>query len=255
VLVSDPTLSMLTRASSWTVNIVAFEEGEEAKIQANLCDIVACKGNTALGVLLAGPLETKTHFTELANLDGLAGNTRIELSGTHNLTNATGKLAFSAKATFGHRRFEFVNASDLSENESSRGVWSVEAGPSLKWTSTMVTAGYRYESSYKAPEAQNVCTPASFGPVGTEVCSEVIVGGPTHKTKNLVEAEMGMSIRQVAAFRLTAAYDFTNQVTAFDLPIYVIPNASGALGGGVSLGYRSDTKQITASLFVSAFKL
>ena len=55
--------------------------------------------------------------------------------------------------------------------------------------------------------------------------------------------------------RLTVSHDVRRGVTGIDLPVWVVRNAAGGLAGGIRFGYRTDARQLTASLFVSEFKL
>ncbi|HYJ80053.1 MAG TPA: hypothetical protein VEW03_10650 [Longimicrobiaceae bacterium] len=257
VLVSDPSLSRVSRTSAWTLNVVAFEEGEEARIQANLCDmgLNVCAGESALSLLLAGPLDKDTHFSELADLNGFAGNTRLELSYANNLTDQTGAPGFSGRVSIGQRNFDFLDPATLAPSAEEHAVWGLEGGMGAKWPNRSILASYRYEDSYGAPDAQDICRPASFGPAGTQVCGEAVVGAPTNTTKHVLQLEAAQVFARSGAVRLTVAHDLESDVTAVNIPIYVIPDTKGALGGGLSLGYRSDTGRITASFFVSVFKL
>jgi hypothetical protein len=57
------------------------------------------------------------------------------------------------------------------------------------------------------------------------------------------------------AARVIVSQDLAHGVTGIDMPVWVVPDAKGGPAGGLRFGYRTDTKRVTVSLFVSAFKL
>ncbi len=254
-LVLDPSLSGSMRSSSWAFSVVAQEAGKEARLQANLCDVVACGGRSAIDLLLAGPIDERTRLSELATLEGLAGTARLEGGWTHNLTNATGEPSFDLRGVLGHPHFAYRSIPSLADNAVDRTVYSMRIGMGVKRPDRAIQAGLRYENGYYARPSQNVCQPANFGVGGTETCTDIIVGAPRRKLATVADVEIRKSIGGVAGVRLTLSRDFRNRVTGIDLPIYVVPNVSGALSGGARLGYRSDTRHLGVGLFVSAFKL
>jgi hypothetical protein len=243
------------RSSSWTATIDASQTDKEGKIQANLCDIVPdCKGS-ALDLTISGPLTANSDFTELADLDGLRGSVRADLGGVYNLANAVGSPSFTARVGLARHHFDYREPATLTEASQGRTGTSFSAGAALKLVNVAGRLAYRRESSYRGAREQQVCVPATFGPTGTTTCSNMVVGGPAHATKDVVEGEIRGSWEGAGAIRLHVAHDFTSSTTGVDLPVYVIPNVSGSLAGGVRLGYRTDTKRWSAAMFVGAFKL
>ena len=109
--------------------------------------------------------------------------------------------------------------------------------------------------AYKAQAAQNVCSAAGFGPSGTQACSVFSVGAPSREDKSVFSVEYARSVAGTGAARLAISYDASSAVTGIDLPVYVFTDIKGGLSGGVRFGYRSDTRRVSASLFVSEFKL
>ncbi len=254
VLLFTPSLPSAARASSWSVQLVAFEEGKEAKFQANLCDVITRCKTSAVDLTIAGPVDSKTHFTDLADLDGLVGNARVEIGGTTKLADKNKETNFTGRVTFSYPRFEFNSRSTLQDTAYNRSMVSIVAGLVHKGARSLVSASYRYESAYKPGAEINICTPAGFGPPGTTTCTSMVVSEPKYKNKNAAEVQLAYSW-EFAAVRLTVAHDFTNGTTGFDAPIHLIPNIEGHLSGGVRLGYHSDQKRVKAGLFVNGFKL
>jgi hypothetical protein len=255
VLMFDPSLSALARSSSWTASVVPLGSSKEARVQANLCDVALwfCRAQDASSVMLAGPLNSGDDFTELANLDGLVGSARVQFSYTTSAT-AVGS-AYSIAATFAQPSFAYRDSLTLGKHSVDHAAYAVEIGDGYRWASSAIHAAMRWEQSYRAQTAQNVCTPASFGPAGTTTCSSLVVGAPSSSVKAVASVSGARSIGGSGAVRLTLSHDLRHGVTGIDLPVWVVRNAAGGLAGGVRFGYRTDARQLTASLFVSEFKL
>jgi hypothetical protein len=255
VLMFDPSLSALARSSSWTASVVPLGSSKEARVQANVCDIAVwfCRKQDASSLMFAGPLNSGDDFTELANLDGLVGSARAQLSYTTSAT-AVG-AAYSVTATFSEPSFAYRDSLTLGRRSVDHAAYAIEVGDGYRWSSAALHAAVRWEQSYRAQTAQNVCTPASFGPVGTTTCSSIVLGAPSSAVKTVASVSGAWSIGGNGAVRLTLSHDLQHGVTGIDMPVWVVRNAAGGLAGGVRFGYRTDARQLTASLFVSEFKL
>jgi hypothetical protein len=254
-LVFDPALSALARSSAWSATVVPLGSSKEARVQANLCDLVGaiCAGAQAGSLMFAGPLNTGDDFTELADLDGLVGSARVQASFTTNSTRAGAYQSFSA--TFSQPSFAYRDSTTLGRRSVDHAVYSVEAGSGYRWAAAALQGALRWEHGYRARTAQNVCTVASFGPPGSTTCSSIVVGAPADTGRTVASVSGAWSIGGNASARLTISYDVTHSVTGIDLPVWVVRNAAGGLAGGVRFGYRTDARQVTAALFVSEFKL
>jgi len=255
VLMLDPSLSALARSSSWTASVVPLGGSKEARVQANLCDIAGafCRRQDASSLMLAGPLNSGDDFTELANLDGLVGSARVQFSYTTSAT-AVG-TAYSITATFSEPGFAYRDTLTLARRSVDHAAYAIEVGDGYRWTSSALHAAVRWEQSYRARSAQNVCTPASFGPAGTTTCANLVMGAPSSSVKTVASVSGAWSIGGNGAVRLTLSHDVQHGVTGIDLPVWVVRNAAGGLAAGVRFGYRTDARQLTASLFVSEFKM
>ncbi len=255
VLLFDPSLSALVRSSTWTASVVPLGSSKEARVQANLCDLADafCRKQDVSSLMLAGPLNSGDDFTELANLDGLVGSARVQLSYTTAAT-ALGST-YSLSAMFSEPSFAYRDSLTLGKKSVDHAAYSIEGGGGYRWSAASVGAAVRWEQSFRAQTAQNVCTPASFGPAGTVACSNIVVGAPSSSAKTVASVSAAWSIGGNGAARLTIAHDARHGVTGIDLPVWVVRNAAGGLAGGIRFGYRTDARQLTASLFVSEFKL
>lgn len=254
-LVFDPSLAALARSSAWTASVVPAGPTKEARVQANLCDIadVICGRKGAASLMFAGPLNTGDDFTELADLDGLVGSARVQGSYTSNGTSV-GSF-YSVAGTFSQPSFAYRDSVALGKRSVDHAAYALEAGGGYRWSSVTLHAGMRWEQAYHAQTAQNVCTPASFGPAGTDTCGYIVLGAPSSAERAIASLSGAWSVGGNGAMRLTISHDVRSGVTGIDLPVWVMSNPAGGLAGGARFGYRTDSKQLSVALFVSEFKL
>jgi hypothetical protein len=254
-LVFDPSLAALARSSAWTASVVPAGPTKEARIQANLCDIAGaiCGARSAVGLTIAGPLNSGDDFSELADLDGLVGSARVQGSYTSNATSVGSFYALSA--TFSQPTFAYRDSAVLGRRSVDHTAYAIAAGSGYRWSSVTLQGAMRWEQAYRAQASQNVCSPASFGPDGTETCANLVIGEPASSERTIASLSAAWSIGGNGAARLTISHDLGHSITGVDLPVWVMANPAGGLAGGVRFGYRTDTKQVTVALFVSEFKL
>jgi hypothetical protein len=254
-LVFDPSLAASARSSAWTANVVHASPTTEARIQANLCDIAdaLCGAKGAASLMVAGPFNKDNKFTRLADLDGLVGTTRVQASYTSNATNVGSFYSFAG--TFGHPRFAYRDSVSLDRRSVEHATYAIETGAGRRWSSVSLYGGVRWEQAFHARTAHDVCTPAVFGPAGTESCASLVVGSPRGRERAVATFSGSWSIGGNAAARLTVAHDVRRGVTGVDIPVWLLQNPAGGLAGGVRLGYRTDSRAMTVALFVSQFKL
>jgi hypothetical protein len=254
-LVFDPSLAAPARSSAWTASVVRASPVTEARIQANLCDIAGaiCGERGASSLMLAGPFNSGNEFTRLADLDGLFGSARVQGSYT---SNATGAGAFySFTGTFSEPRFAYRDSTTLGRRSVEHAAYAIESGGGRRWSSVSLYGGVRWEQAYRARTSHNVCSPATFGPAGTETCADMVLGAPRSRERAVASVSGAWSIGGAGAARLTISHDIRRAITGIDLPVWLIANPAGGLAGGVRLGYRTDSRAMTVALFVSQFKL
>lgn len=254
-LVFDPSLTAFARSSAWTASVVPAGASKEARIQANLCDITGalCGAKGASSLMFAGPLNASDDFTELADLDGLIGSARVQASWTSNATSAGSFASFAG--TFSQPSYAYRDTAALGKRSVGHTAYAIEAGGGYRWASMTLNASMRWEQAYRAQASQNVCTPASFGPDGTEACANMVIGAPSDVARAVASVSGAWSIGGNGAARLTISQDLRHAVTGVDLPVWLVANAAGGLAGGIRFGYRTDSHQVTVGLFVSEFKL
>lgn len=254
-LVFDPSLVALARSSAWTASVVSSGGTKDGRVQANLCDLAAafCGARGASSVMFAGPFSKDDDFTELADLDGLVNSARVQASYTSNATSVGSYIAFSG--TFSQPSFAYRDTGSLATRSIGHTAYAIEGGAGYRWGSVALQGAVRWEQSYRARASQNVCTPASFGPSGTETCANMVLGAPYTSDRTVASVSGAWSIGGNGAARVTVSHDVRHGVTGVDLPVWVMTNPAGGLAGGVRFGYRTDSRQMTMALFVSEFKL
>ena len=254
-LVFDPSLAASARSSAWTANVVHASPVTEVRIQANVCDIAAtiCGAKGAASLMFAGPFNKNNEFTRLADLDGLVGTARVQVSYTSNATNVGSFYSFAG--TFSHPRFAWRDSVALERRSVEHSAYALETGGGRRWSSVSLYGGVRWEQAYHSRTAHDVCTPAAFGPSGTESCASLVIGAPWGRERAVATVSGAWSIGGNAAARLTISHDVRRAVTGIDLPVWLLQNPAGGLAGGVRLGYRTDAREMTVALFVSQFKL
>ena len=255
VLVFDPLSSAQMRASSWTFSVSGTGSAMEGKVQGNLCDVVRCSDQSALGLVLAGPIRDEAQFSEVGSLDALIGTARLEANWSNKLTDRTGMPTVTLGAALGQPRFKFRNPADLAPRTLDRAVFTLGIGIGKKWNDRSIHAEYRYEDARKARAPQNVCVPASFGSPGTLTCTNLVVGEPTRQLNSVALLNMKRAIGRVAGVGFRFAVDLRSRATGIDVPIYVLPDVEKGPLGGVRLGYRSETRNITLAFFLGGFTL
>lgn len=165
-----------------------------------------------------------------------------------------------AEASYGQAGFKYLDPESLEKAETTEYGNSVrlyvgllKLRPSrggLTRSDILVFAGYRREESYVAGEKTEFCTP--LGDAGAERCDSVVLGAPSRKEKDLAFLELrrfffgqlpiGVSPRLV--------YDFEEEVTAVELPVYFLTEAAGGLIGGVKVVWNSDSDEVSLGAFV-----
>ncbi len=255
MLTFDPSLVGFARRSAWTASVVPVGGSKEARLQVNVCDLREnfCKDSTAWAVTLAGPLNADDAFTKLADLNGLAGSARIEMSLTTPSRPNGWFVALSA--AYSQPSFSYRDSATLARHSVDHSAYAATAGVGHRWSRTALSGSFRVEQAYKSRASQSICAPAAFGPVGTESCSTVVLAPPSNAPAAIASMTFAWSLDASAAMHITLSRDIRNSVTGVDLPLWVVNDPAKGIGGGVRLGYTSDVKKLTVVFFVSTFKL
>ncbi|MFN0023748.1 MAG: hypothetical protein ACKVS5_07600 [Parvularculaceae bacterium] len=111
--------------------------------------------------------------------------------------------------------------------------------------------GARFESALEEAERAIICLPAVPGVAPT--CVSGSPAAPARKESVIAYAELrkAFSIGEFdfgVAPRVTR--NFKTDATGVSVPVYYVPGAGGGLTGGVAVGWRDDTKDVTVGIFI-----
>lgn len=254
MLLVDPSLERSSRASNWAVAMVAERGEKEAKLQLNVCDIV-CPEGSVLSVTLAGPVQKNSSSTTLLDFDGLVGTSRLEVDAAVGATGTEGGWTGSLKGRLGRGQFSYVDPTSLATQSDVRHPWSFAGSAGYRYeTIGVLRAGYGYQVSQRPQKPQELCVPLEPASPAT-VCNNTAIGAPTESRQGLLSFEVTSRLGKAAAIRMVWVQNRDTKTWLLDVPVYVIPDAEGALAGGVRLMHDFGEDESAVSLFVSLFKL
>jgi hypothetical protein len=211
--------------------------------------------NTGLGFEINTRLSTPWQDdadNELADLDGLANATRIDLGLAWRRTVGRWILDGGLRGAYGVEDFD-VLALDLSEQSVDRNVWSaggsVSFGRPLAVAAQAIVLSYRREHGFENdPDDQvAVCVPV----VGNaERCKQGFLAPPDAVDRSLATLEYRLAGEKIG-FLLRGTYDFEDDIYGFEFPVY-LTKQQGKFNGGVKFGWRDDTDDFTVAVFIGA---
>lgn len=223
------------------------------------------------------PLQKSSDQTDLANLDGLVNAFTMSVGWSHCMTTNdfdvnTGRefWDYGVKGSLGYENFKYLDVNDATEKEQDEYPWEIGAFigyvPKGKPTYSFfimprIVLGATFQQTYKASDEVFLGSPTE----GSDFVSykKGAGGSPVSKDKHLLYTEMrsilyannkmfpdGIGL----APRIT--YDAESEVWGVDLPVYFILSKNKELSGGIRIGWRDDTDDVTAGVFVgSSFSL
>lgn len=161
---------------------------------------------------------------------------------------------FSFKGTVGYENFEFVDAESGETVDQSEIPWSIGAffsfNPPTKYP-LLFTLGLEYQEAFASSSSQIVCPTSNGG--NTVVCNTGIFAEPIQSENLLFSFETRSNLGGLA-FSLRGTYDFENENTGIDLPIYLISDEEGNLNGGLRLGWTNvdDDNDLILGVFIGS---
>lgn len=160
---------------------------------------------------------------------------------------------WGASARVGKDSFDFFDPTTLAEGSADKTAWSVKGFWAHRpldgdW---LLTLAAEHQDAYEASDAAILCPTAT----GVVTCVNGPIGAPQKVRKDIVSAEYRRAFKGFSAATVLQ-YDVNNDVSAVEVPIYLVRDKDGDLNGGVKLGWRSDTGDVTAGVFIgTAFGL
>lgn len=125
------------------------------------------------------------------------------------------------------------------------GVLVTTLGP---FKTALFAAGYHYELDYKKSSATQICTP--YGVTAALRCRSAVIGRPKKNEGALLSAELRGYFNPRWAINPQFVRSQHDRTWTVEMPIYFIPDGNGALIGGISPKYASDSKDWEIRVFV-----
>jgi hypothetical protein len=161
--------------------------------------------------------------------------------------------SWGVNARAGYDTFDYLDTATLAERSVDKSSWSAKAFHAWRrigqpW---IATVSFDHQEGYESVEAANHCPPGG----APTACVEGSLGAPKKIQKDILAAEYRRIFNNFSV-STTLQYDANNDVWAAEVPFYLTRNKDGDFTGGVKLGWRSDTDEFTAGVFVgTAFSL
>ncbi|HKR66747.1 MAG TPA: hypothetical protein VJZ00_23670 [Thermoanaerobaculia bacterium] len=168
--------------------------------------------------------------------------------------------ALGIKGEFTRTKFDYLTKGTLASNSDTEPQYAASIAygvlPHHKLPIGVLYfagLGMRYESGYEAQKKQQICTPLKDTPTAT-TCSEVSLGAPDRALKRIAEFRTRWYPSDDVVYDIVIARDFQKDVTGIEIPVSFIRGKDNLFTGGISIGWRSDTDEVTASVFIGALK-
>ena len=169
------------------------------------------------------------------------------------------KYSLGGEARIGYEEFSFFDADSLAEEKDEKAPTSfkVFGGINPRGSLVLLSLGWEHQRGYKAAKTETVCPPSEEPDAGFLTCKTGALGPPLDDDKDLVFLETRALLgKKPIGVTLRATYDLEDDVLGLELPIFLARDDEGNLRGGVRLGWRDDTEDLSVGVFVgSAFSL
>lgn len=161
----------------------------------------------------------------------------------------------SGRGTVGRESFSYLEEGSLAERMQNETPYALELGLGVFQPAMgLIAANYKYQESYQATEARDICSPLA-GTEGAIACRSASLGAPDKIGSNILTLEWRKYVfAPYVALNPKVNVDLQSDVVGLEMPVYFLMNSEGLLNGGIRVGWRSDTREVTAVAFVgSAF--
>jgi len=181
----------------------------------------------------------------------LFGEDKAALARFHRAAFGT-QLVYLTSIQFkaGRDTYEFNDPTSLeSQEDTLYGFSGTAAFGLLTHSDNLWSAGFRAERSYKEQDKIDLCSPIPNST--TLVCESGRLGSPDREYEQVLYAEYRRFFHSIA-INPRVSHGFHNDVTGVDVPVYFLKDADNGFTGGVRAGWRSDTDDLSVSVFVGA---
>ena len=154
-----------------------------------------------------------------------------------------------AEGRAGYKKFDFFDlAASKQQSDEISSSFSLSGAGTYGPGRLLLSATYQQAFADSKVTGQS-CVAISGAP-GLESCKSLPVGGPTERNGIVARAELRHNFGAWGVAP-TVSWDEHDDVIGVSLPVYFLRNIAGALDGGFRLGWRDDTDDLTAAVFVS----
>ena len=174
-------------------------------------------------------------------------------------------LFAGASGSVGRSMFEYVDTAAFVKNSTRKDAWMANAyfgliGHKFRWS---MRGQFTYLNKFEASPDGQFCKPVLISGTAPE-CLTGAIGSPAKIKSKLLSLELRKKLSFFGpanepapiAIAPQITYDFESKKYGIDVPVYLTANSEGKLTGGVRFGYRNDTKDFGASMFIGApFKI
>ena len=169
-------------------------------------------------------------------------------------------IFFGGEGRVGSEEFAYLDdehyaPQDVTKNPSSLKFFiAVRPGGTQ---SVLTTVGGEFQNTYRSAGITTVCPISSSGNGDFVECKRGALGSPIEDGAAVLFWETRMRLSSsVAGASLRLAYDFKQERLGVDLPVFLFRDRENKLRGGIRLGWRSDTGEMSVGIFVGrAFAL
>ncbi len=172
-------------------------------------------------------------------------------------------IIYGVGATVGFDEFDVRSMVNFNEKTQLDKVpWGTEAFAGLAFpeSSSTLTVGLEYQEDFEAAPAQTLCE-SSDNETDHVECFTGSFEKPIKMNKGLIFADYRQYFKlqdndniffNKVGLQVRTTYDFVNDEFGVDAPIYLFADQDNNLSGGIRLGYRTDTDDITVGIFLGA---
>lgn len=149
-----------------------------------------------------------------------------------------------------HDDYEYLDATTLRDRSEEKTSASLKAFVTIQPLRRQQFFEFSYKRSISWESQDEVILCPAGG--GVLTCKKGAGGPPSKTERDLLSAEYRQGLGNDFAFSFKLSYDARNDVTGADLPLYFVKDGKGGLSGGVRFGWRSDSGDTIAAVFIGA---
>jgi hypothetical protein len=162
------------------------------------------------------------------------------------------RLLWAVAAEVGRQTVNYLREDDFAPEVAETTPWSVEGKVGTLVNAAgginLVSVGARWQRSFQVGSPADICTPVGTG--GALRCRNRPVGAPAEERESVLDVQVRRFLNPRFAINPHLSYAIDGGATGFELPIYVVANADGALIAGMTPSWNSEDDRVRLTLFV-----